>query len=67
MADTIGAQLSQKRLSLCDDIAGLIAAFESDTGVRVDIATVKFVEQKKDGGELSGTETIRIVNVVCSF
>ena len=67
MAGTMGSQLRQKRLELCNDIERLVAGFEAETGVTVDSTTVKFVEQKKDSGDLSGTETIRIVDVICSF
>ncbi len=67
MADTIGAQLSRKRFSLCEDIAGLIAAFEAETGVTVTSAMVEFKEEKDDSGELSPMVTKRIVDVICSF
>ncbi len=67
MEETMGSQLSQKRLDLCDAIAGLINGFELVTGVTVDSVTVKFMEEKADGGELSPMVKKRTVNINCSF
>lgn len=67
MSETIGAQLRQKRLDLCEAIAGLIDGFESETGVAVYKATVEFVDEMKDDGALSPIIKKRTVNVVCKF
>lgn len=67
MSDTMGKQLRQKRLELCDQIELLIVGFEADTGMTVDSVAVKFEEEKQDTGSLTPVLTVRTVNVVCSF
>ncbi len=67
MAETMGSQLRQKRLALCDEIEILIVGFETDTGMTVDSVAVQFGKEKQDAGSLTPVLTVRLVNVVCSF